>query len=194
MVPEFPSEVPRPPLLTGDEILPGTSASVRDFWAFAMSDLRTNNTRGYLAEFLVQLAVGRKQARVEWDPYDVVTDDGIRIEVKAAAYLQAWIQRAPSKITFSGLSSRTWDPLAGYAKDRTYNADVYAFCVQRALTHEDYNALDVGQWLFYVVPAWRVAMTGQRSLRLSSVSSLAGGPTSFEDLNDAIHDAHQIDI
>ena len=44
--------------LSGDEHFLGLDATVRDFWAFAMSDLRMNNVRGYLAEFLVARAVG----------------------------------------------------------------------------------------------------------------------------------------
>lgn len=57
-----------------------------------MSDLRTNNVRGYVAEFLVAQAVGADAARVEWDPWDVAAPDGTRIEVKSSGYLQAWAQ------------------------------------------------------------------------------------------------------
>ncbi|SOC50293.1 hypothetical protein SAMN05660748_3039 [Blastococcus aggregatus] len=37
-------------LLTGDEPITGTSASVRNFWAWALSDLRTNTVRPVLYE------------------------------------------------------------------------------------------------------------------------------------------------
>lgn len=43
----------RPPpsqLMTGDEPIVGTSATVRDFWAWTLSDLRTNTVRPMLAE------------------------------------------------------------------------------------------------------------------------------------------------
>ena len=46
------------PGLRGDEAFVGVDAQVLDFWRFAMSDLRMNNTRGYLAEFLVARALG----------------------------------------------------------------------------------------------------------------------------------------
>lgn len=55
-----------------------------------MSDLRTNNTRGYLAEYLVAKAVGATTCRVEWDTYDVLTPEGPRVEVKSAG------ERAPA--------------------------------------------------------------------------------------------------
>ena len=48
-------ELQPPPtrLLTGDEPITGTTGTVRDFWAWALSDLRTNTVRPMLAEFLV---------------------------------------------------------------------------------------------------------------------------------------------
>jgi len=66
--------------LQGDEPFTGVDATVLDFWRFAMNDLRTNNVRGYLAEFLVARAVGATGARVEWDPWDVTSPDGVKIE------------------------------------------------------------------------------------------------------------------
>ena len=72
-----------------------------------MPDLRMNNVRGYLAEFLVAQAVGSKAARVEWDDYDVLAPDGTRIEVKSSGLLQAWEQAGPSRIVFSGLRGRS---------------------------------------------------------------------------------------
>jgi hypothetical protein len=82
-------------------------ATVREFWAFAMSDLRMNNVRGYLAEFLVAKAVGATGSRVEWDAYDVLTPDGIRVEVKSAGHLQVWAQRRLSRISFGSMKGRS---------------------------------------------------------------------------------------
>ncbi|WP_345314834.1 hypothetical protein [Garicola koreensis] len=46
----------------------GTGAIVLDFWRFALSDLKMNNVRGYVVEFLVARAVGtdlqRRRLRV----------------------------------------------------------------------------------------------------------------------------------
>jgi hypothetical protein len=95
---------PERPGLTGAESFVGVDASVTEFWRFAMSDLRMNNTRGYLAEFLVAKAVGLSDVRrIEWDAYDLLVDGWIRVEVKSLAYLQMWEQRRLSRIEFSGL-------------------------------------------------------------------------------------------
>jgi len=86
--------------LKGDEPFAGLDATVLDFWRFAMNDLRTNNVRGYLTEFMVARAVGATGARVEWDPWDVAAPDETKIEVKSSGYLQSWEQRKLSAATF----------------------------------------------------------------------------------------------
>src|SRR3954454_23654688 len=68
--------------IDGSEQFAGLDSTILDFWQFAMSDLRMNNVRGYLAEFLVSRAVGASGSRVEWDAYDVLAPDGTKIEVK----------------------------------------------------------------------------------------------------------------
>ena len=183
------ADAPASAPLDGTERLIGVSGTVLDFWRFAMSDLRTNNLRGYLGEYLVANAVGAKGQRVEWDSFDVVTPDGVTIEVKASGYLQVWAQRRPSVISFSGFRAKTWTPQDGYASQATYNADVYVFCVQTATSHEEYNPLDVNQWDFYVMPQHVLAATGQASMALSRVRALAGEAVEFANLREAINAA-----
>ena len=73
---------PKPTPLSGEEVVAGTDATVVDLWRFALSNLRMNNARSYLAEFLVAKAVGSTGLRIEWDPYNVLTPDGTTIDVK----------------------------------------------------------------------------------------------------------------
>lgn len=177
------------PVLTGDEPVKGLdSVTVRDFWAWGMSDLRTNTLRGVFAEFIVTRAVGSGAARrVEWDAYDVVTPTGVRVEVKAAAYLQGWSQRRLSRISFAGLSARSLDPIANaYTGDRAYNADVYCFALQTATDHESLDVLDLAQWSFWVASREAVEATGARSLGLPTVKRIAEGPLSIGELAEAI--------
>ncbi|MFI6339141.1 hypothetical protein [Streptomyces sp. NPDC050535] len=182
------SLTPRPMSpLRGDEPIIGVpDATVVDFWRFAMPDLRMNNTRGLLAEFLVHQAVGSHEPRVEWASHDVETDDGLRIEVKAGAYLQAWEQRSPSQIRFSGIRARTWSRDGGYSEAKSYNADVYVFAVQTAREHAVYEPLDTAQWEFYVLPRPVVAALDSDSVSLGAVHAAGGSPVSFAALNDCI--------
>lgn len=174
---------PDPPRrLTGDEVFQGVDATVRDFWAYAMSDLLMNNVRGYLAEFLVAKAVGASGARLEWDAYDVLTPEGVRVEVKSAGYLQAWAQRRLSRISFGSMKGRTWTPEDGESPTATLNADVYVFAIQTATRHEDYSALDVSQWEFYVVSRQAIEVTGFTSIGMPTLRALTDGPVPYDRL------------
>ncbi len=173
--------------LRGDEPIIGVPGMVvADFWRFAMPDLKVNNTRGLLAEFLVHHAVGSRQPRVEWASHDVETDDGLRIEVKTSAYMQAWEQCRHSDIRFSGLRARTWTPMAGYSGTKSYNADVYVFAVQTARDHAAYDPLDTAQWEFYVVARPTLEKLDVDSLGLAAVRTAAGEPVDVHALGDRI--------
>ncbi|WP_138413295.1 hypothetical protein [Sinomonas gamaensis] len=173
--------------IDGSDRFLGTDATVADFWQFAMSDLRTNNVRGYLAEFLVAKALGLSEVRrVEWDAYDLLLD-GIRVEVKSSAYLQAWEQPRPSQISFRGLRGTRYHPRHDYdPAGKQLNAHVYVFCVQTAKLHEKNDPLDVSQWSFYVVKRSALEQYGFQSIRLKAVIRLAGGETAWRDLHEAV--------
>ena len=67
-----------------------------DFWRWAYSDLLNNVARGVLAEFLVAnaLDITKPKLRTEWDPYDLKSKQGTKIEVKSSAYIQSWNQKS----------------------------------------------------------------------------------------------------
>jgi hypothetical protein len=171
----------------------GLDASVGDFWQFALGDLRMNNARGYLAEFIVGKALGLERVqRVEWDPYDILFDD-ITIEVKSSAYLQSWDQRKRSIIEFTGLKGTRWSPRSGEdPAGPDDNAMVYVFCVQTAQDHDSYDQLDLNQWEFYVLPRSALETLRQKSMRLSTVKALTetygGSPDSigWADLRESV--------
>ena len=180
---------PKPTPLSGEEVVAGTDATVVDLWRFALSNLRMNNARSYLAEFLVAKAVGSTGLRIEWDPYDVLAPDGTTIEVKTSAYLQAWDQYKLSTIQFTGLRSRIWSTEGGLTPTPTYNADVYVFAIQTARTHEEYNPLLASQWHFHVLPKRTVENLGQDSIALATLEKIAGPSIAYEELAEAINSA-----
>lgn len=177
--------------LTGDETFAGMAkTTVRDFWQFALGDLRMNNARGYLAEFLVGKALGiNNLQRIEWDSYDLLFGD-ITVEIKSSAYLQSWDQKKLSSLSFSGLQGTRYHPRApGNGLDPTgkrFNAMVYVFCVHTETEHDKYDQLDISQWEFYVVSRSVLAATGLKSLGIVRARRLSGGSTPWAGLRSAI--------
>jgi hypothetical protein len=172
--------------LTGGEAIEGTAASVLDFWKFAMSDLRTNNVRGYFAEFLVAQAVGAEQARVEWDPWDVTAPDGTRIEVKSSGYLQAWTQTRLSVPSFRVAPAHGWDEATSARTPQAFNADVYVFCLHTAKSHDEYNPLATAQWDFYVASRSTMESRPGHQMGLSTLVNLVGEPVQYPMLGSRI--------
>lgn len=129
--------------------------SIIDFWRWSTSDLLSNSTRGVFAEFIVRQALNitTPDVRDEWDAFDLLTPEGIKVEVKSSAYIQSWAQKDYSKIYFSIKPSRGWNNQTGKI-DTEYKrqADVYVFCLLKHKEQETVNPLAMEQWEFYVVP------------------------------------------
>ena len=179
-------------LLEGHEAFSVGDFTVLDFWRWALGDLRMNNTRGYLAEFLVARAVGaRSSQRVEWGAHDVLAPDGTRIEVKSSAYLQSWAQRAPSIPRFSLTGAKSvWDPAVGaYVEDPTGRVEIWVFALHTCTEHARYDPLDVGQWCFWILPAKTVETCGQKMAAISTIRRLAGEPCPWEGLSETVAQA-----
>jgi len=182
--------------LSGEEEFTGMepqTTTVRDFWQFALGDLRMNNARGYLAEFIVGKALGiQNLKRVEWDSYDLKFGD-ITIEIKSSAYLQSWDQKKVSTLRFSSLQGTRYHPRApGSGEDplgKRFNAMVYVFCAHTQTEHSNYDQLDISQWEFFVVSRSALAATGLQSLGINRVRQLSGGATIWAGLSSAIRDA-----
>ena len=95
---------------TGAEMFLGMNHSLLDFWTWAHSDMISNAERGRLAEYIVSRALQSPSPyRIEWDAVDVVASNGIKVEVKSSAYLQAWSQEKFSSIQFDIAPKKSWD-------------------------------------------------------------------------------------
>ncbi|HEV3049413.1 MAG TPA: hypothetical protein VGX50_03855, partial [Longimicrobium sp.] len=104
-------------------------------------------------------------------------------EVKSAAYVQVWHgeEERPSRICWSGLTGQILDGQTNlYAGERTYNADLYVFCVQTEKSPRRWNALDLSQWRFYLLTRDQVAKLNVRSVSETRVRELASPLTAAE--------------
>lgn len=167
---------------------------LRSFWQWSASDLVSNATRGIVAEYLVARAIGANAGGVrdEWAAYDLETEDGVKVEVKSAAFLQSWYQGKPSRVSFVVPKTRAWDPLTNLLSEkRVRQADVYVFAL---LAHQDkqtIDPMDVGQWTFYVLPT--AVLDGrtrsQHSITLPTLCRLCDRPLGYRELRAAVADA-----
>lgn len=166
---------PPPQLLEASDRFSDGELTVADFWTWAFSDLRDNAARGVLAEFIVGTALGSTSTRRKaWDNYDLLTPDGIRVEVKASGYLQAWPQAKHSQLSFGRVAARSWDENTNtYSVEPEVRADVFVFCVQTCKDHELYDVLDLDQWEFYVIGADEVRAAGTKTIGISWVRKRA---------------------
>lgn len=153
-------------VLSGDE--PFTlgcnhiDATVKDFWAWSMSRLMGDGVRGYLAEFIVNTALGVDITipKKGWGECDIIYQE-TRIEVKCSSYLQAWERYTPSKPVFSIAKTCNCD-IAEFEGSYRYigrdgtppqrRSDLYVFCLFAATDRAEANPLKLNQWEFFIVP------------------------------------------
>ena len=163
--------------------------NVLSFWQWSTSQLLGNALRGILAEFIVASAIDVLDSpREEWDAYDLMTKDGLKIEVKSSAYLQSWKQKELSKISFGIQPTKVWDENNNRSSESKRQADVYVFCV---LAHNDQstvNPLDLSQWEFYVLDTKVLNDKAplQKTIALSSLLKLNPVKAAYSELESLL--------
>jgi hypothetical protein len=165
-------------------------ATVADFWGWSRSDLLDNTERGVLAEFIVATALGIPAGGVRegWAAWDLTTPDGVRVEVKSAAYLQSWAQKELSRISFGTPRTLAWDADGGgFAGAARRHALVYVFALLAHTDKATVDPLDLDQWVFYVLPT--VVLDGrtrsQHSITLKTLQGLTA-VAGFSGLRQAV--------
>lgn len=191
----YPAIIPK--LLRGEMCISHTSLTLNDYWQWAHSNLVDNAERGALAEYLVHSAVGASNpTRVNWDKYDVMTPEGVAVEVKASGYIQSWAQDRLSAINFSIRPTYGWDSRTNtYSDECVRQSDVYVFCLLAHKEQETIDPLDTDQWRFYVLPT-RVLnekVPEQKTITLSGIIRLGAEETDFSGLRDAVLTAAKSD-
>lgn len=166
------------------------SFDLLNFWQWFGSDLINNTTRGFLAEYLVSKALNNTDSpRIEWDAYDASTENGIKVEVKSASYIQTWGQNKYSRISFKVPKTKAWDAkLNTHSDEKKRPADVYVFCLLNHKDQETLNALDLSQWSFFIISTEELdrKIGDQQSLSLSRVRGIGAKEIPFENLADTV--------
>jgi hypothetical protein len=168
-------------------------ATLLHFWQWVASDLRSNATRGRLAEYLVAQDLGvANGVRREWVAHDLSTPDGIKIEVKSAAYVQGWVQRRPSQISFDIRPTLGWDPdTAKFGESRCRQSQVYVFALLHEKDEKKLDPMNVGHWRFLVLPTSVLDQTcaTQKTISLQRLRALDPEEVAFGEITPAIRRA-----
>jgi hypothetical protein len=150
---------------------------LNDFWSWSTSDLVINVTRGLVAEFIVAQALNAADGvRIAWAPFDLRTPkpQGIKVEVKSAAYLQSWSQDDFSTIKFDIEKTTPLDnKRGGYRGKQRRAAKVYVFALLAESNKSKVDPLKLDQWEFYVVPTATLndRKRSQQSITLNSLKT-----------------------
>jgi len=174
-----------------------TTHSIVDFWRWSNSDLLGNALRGKFAEFIVACALGLEDGvRTEWDAFDLQTPNGLKIEVKSAAYLQSWPQQRLSSIKFDVRTTHGWDATTNTSSKTQYRqSDVYVFCLLHHQDKSSVDPLDLSQWTFNVISTRRLneSLLTQKTLSLVTLLKLQPRTCGFTDLRNMINIEAAID-
>jgi len=180
--------------LSGEEqiLAPGgeSISKLSDFWRWAYSDLIGNAERGVLAEYIVACSLElNNTTHISWDKYDLLTDDGISVEVKTSAYIQTWKQKSLSKLSFGIQPTYGWDSNTNeLGKDKKRQADIYVFCVHKHTEQDTINPLDISQWEFYLSPTstLNAKFGNQKTTSLSALKKAGAELCAYNNLKTRI--------
>lgn len=165
-------------------------SDVSGFWSWAYSDVIDNTARGALAEYIVACALGVNGGiRKNWNKYDLVSPEGISVEVKSSGYIQGWDQEKLSKLEFGIQPTFGWDSDTNtFAQKKTRQADIYVFCVHKHKDQETINPLDISQWEFYLLPAYILneRAGSQKTAALSSLIRMGARKCEYRDIHSQI--------
>ena len=187
-------------LKNGSECLINNGQKIKynllDFWRWNSSDLLSNTIRGRFAEFIVASVtnVDLNQVRDEWGAYDLITPEGIKIEVKSSAYVQSWEQKSPSKISFGIKAALSWDEETNKRLDVAIrSADVYVFCLLHHNVKDTCDPLDLDHWEFYVIATEELNKytRSKNSIGINALRKMAD-PIVYTELNKEITYKNQL--
>lgn len=165
-------------------------SDLNGFWSWAYSNVIDNAERGALAEYLVACALGvNENVRVNWDKYDLLSSEGIAVEVKSSGYLQSWDQEKLSSLGFGIQPTYGWDSSSNtYSDELARQSDIYVFCAHKHTEQNTVNPLDISQWDFYLLPIETLneKAGAQKKAQLSSLLKMGAEKCEYSKLHQRI--------
>ena len=172
-------------IVVGDQRL-----DIEKFHRWAMGDLVDNRNRGIFAEWLVGQAlevIRDSHETHEWDAYDLLYREIIKVEVKASGLSQTFgfgqesdprFDIAPKKWSWVAKTNEYIEhvPLARFA-------DVYVFCLHTSVPATNENVRDPDTWKFWVISREKLddELGDQKTVGLTTLSRL-GSPIEWSNI------------
>ena len=161
------------------------NAKVEAFWSWALGDLCDDDVKGWFAEWMVAKLLSIPSARrISWANSDLITPEGVRIEIKSTSYWQSWklvdeygqprprpTHKLPQDraIGFGGLQARDARTTSCQSDPVTYKSDLYVFAFQHEKDESRWNALDLAQWEFYILAVEDVCTIPTKRIGLAAL-------------------------
>lgn len=146
-----------------------------------------------MAEYLVARDIGVSHGvRRERLAHDLTTGDGIKVEVKSAAYVQGWTQSRPSQIVFDIRPTLGWDPdTAKFGETRRRQSDVYVFALLQEMDAQKLDPMNVKHWHFFVLATRALDQSCplQKTISLQKLRALHPREVAFGAIANAISEA-----
>ena len=148
-----------------------------------MSDFRQKSNRIALAEFMVGKAIGvQHKTRSNREEYNLKTTKGITISVRSSTFLETWHPVKISTPKFWGLKTRAWDPETGFSADKSFRAKIFVFALQTSKHRNQYDALNVSQWKFWLASRSELEALNQDTCALNTIETNFGSGFPYAEL------------
>lgn len=175
-------------------------SNLSKFWRWSYSNIMYNTIRGDLAEFFVYKAIEDKLSsthysmRRDGDVCDFQFDD-ILVEVKSAAYVQAWEQKKESRILFDIAKRGDYDfeTKKPNNKKKKRWANVYVFALLKEKNRDIVDPTKLSQWEFWVASTTEIdrVRADKKHLTYKQLKSVNAIQSSFEKLSSDIESVHR---
>jgi hypothetical protein len=165
------------------------SRTILNFWRWGYSDLLQNIYRGILAEFLISWALDLDtKPQNPWNPYDLKTKEGNRIEIKSTGYLQAWDYGTKQKPKFIIRERQRWTD-KGLETKAEYNADIYILAYHKETNRKTIDPMDLDQWEFWVFSKQQIVslLRNRKSISVSQLKKEDFLPIKFEEIKKQVN-------
>ncbi|HAS8250502.1 TPA: hypothetical protein I7673_21730 [Vibrio vulnificus] len=163
-----------------------------EFWRWSYSNIMYNTIRGDLAEFIVFKALENEldtkfySTRRDGDVCDFQFGKGIFVEVKSAAYIQAWEQKEFSPIEFDIRERGDYDFETGKPNNSVKKrwANVYVFALLKEQNREHVDPTQLSQWEFWVANTADITQIrgSKQKLSYSMLADVKAKKSTFETL------------